>query len=112
MSREDNRRERPEYMGVYQLPPEEAQRRRETGERRGVQHRWSAPTIARVVDPVRGTVVVPCRSKFAALLCAAETWGCRWVELDKAEVLRPQVGDVAVTPPIFERSAENGHTDP
>ncbi len=94
----DDQPKRPEFRGFFQLPPEEQQRRRDAGLRRGWDYRWSAPTIARVVDPTRGTVVVPSRSKYAALLCAAEVWGCRWTELDGAQVMCAQPGDVAVKP--------------
>ncbi len=96
----DDQPKKPEFRGFFQLPPEDAQRRREAGKRRGFRHRWSAPTIAQVVDPVRGIIIVPCRSKYAALLCAAEAWGCRWTELDGAQVMCAQVGDVAVRPPF------------
>lgn len=94
----DGQRERPEFRGFFRLPPEEQQRRRDAGLRRGRDYRWSAPTIARVVDPTHGTVIVPSRSKYAALLCAAETWGCKWTELEGAKVMCPQAGDVAVKP--------------
>ena len=35
-----------------------------------------------------GTVVVPHGSNFAALLNAAEVWGCDWTEIRDAEVWR------------------------
>lgn len=112
MNWEDVQPPKQKPTGFYQLPPEEFQRRRAAGELRGRKYRWSATTIARVIDPVRGTIVVPHRSNTAAIFCAAEAWGCRWAELTGAKVMRAEPGDVAVKPPIFERSMKNGHADP
>lgn len=55
-------------------------------ERRSRRARWSAPGVARVVHPDHGAVVVPCGSKFAAILCAAEVWRCNWAKINDAEV--------------------------
>jgi len=41
-----------------------------------------------VVSRKYGTVVVPHGSNFAALLNAAEVWGCDWTEIRDAEVWR------------------------
>lgn len=49
------------------------------GKRRHID-RWSAPSKALVKNPRYGSVVVPCETKFAALLCAAEAWGVSEVE--------------------------------
>ena len=72
------------------------------------EQRWKAQGAARVVHPIRGTVVVPCSSKFAALLCAAEVWGCNWADLGDAEVWRAEPGDrVASMPTLLKRSGGN-----
>lgn len=64
--------------------------------------RWRAPGAARVIHPIRGTVVVPCASKLSALLCAAEVWGCRWTSIDDAQVWAAAPGDrVAKMPYII-----------
>lgn len=48
--------------------------------RRARIHRWSVPGRARVTHPAHGSVVVPHCSNLAAILNAAEVWGCNWVE--------------------------------
>lgn len=48
--------------------------------------RWNARAKAVVTHPERGAVIVPCRSNFAALLCAAEVWGCDWMEIRNATI--------------------------
>ena len=63
--------------------------------------RWAAHGNARVIHPIRGTVVVPCRSKFAAILCAAEVWGCRWTEIDDAGVWLAEPGDQVAKMPYI-----------
>lgn len=55
-------------------------------ERRSRRAQWSAPGVARVIHPDHGAVVVPCGSKFSAILCAAEVWRCDWYKLRDAEV--------------------------
>ena len=63
----------------------EAARKYETSvTERARRERWQA----KVVHPTRGTVVVPHGSNFAALLNAAEVWGCDWTEIRDAEVWR------------------------
>ena len=49
-------------------------------------HRWQAPGRARVEHPAHGSVVVPHASNLAAILNAAEVWGCDWTELRDAKV--------------------------
>lgn len=61
--------------------------------------RWGVKTCARVIHPTRGTVVVPHRSNYAAILNAAEVWGCDWLEIRDAQVLRPEPGDTPVPMP-------------
>lgn len=54
---------------------------------------WRFPGLARVIHQDHGTVVVPCKSKLAAIQCAAEVWGVGWATLGKAEVWRAEPGD-------------------
>lgn len=68
----------------------EAARKYETSvTERARRERWQASGCARVVSRKYGTVVVPHGSNFAALLNAAEVWGCDWTEIRDAEVWRP-----------------------
>ena len=53
----------------------------------------------RVVSRKYGTVVVPHGSNFAALLNAAEVWGCDWTEIRDAEVWRAGAEDKPVPMP-------------
>lgn len=67
----------------------EAARKYETSvTERARRERWRASGCARVVSRKYGTVVVPHGSNFAALLNAAEVWGCDWTEIRDAEVWR------------------------
>lgn len=67
----------------------EAARKYETSvTERARRERWQASGCARVVSREYGTVVVPHGSNFAALLNAAEVWGCDWTEIRDAEVWR------------------------
>lgn len=49
--------------------------------RRERESRWNAKTCARVVHPRFGEVIVPHTSNYAAMLNAAEYWGCDWLEI-------------------------------
>ena len=71
-------------------------------EERSRRERWSAKGTARVTHPARGTVVVPCSSKLAAIMNAAEVWRCDWTELRDAEVRAPEPGDLAVKMPYIK----------
>lgn len=64
-----------------------------TPQGRSKLERWSAPGKARVVHPERGTVIVPCSSPLAAIMNAADVWGCSWTELDGARVWAAEPGD-------------------
>lgn len=64
-------------------------------EERARLERWRAKGTARVTHPLWGTVVVPCASKLAAAMNAAEVWRCDWTEIRDAEVRVPDPGDVA-----------------
>lgn len=66
----------------------ERKRTRKMAEERSRRDRWAHKCKARVVDPKRGEVIVPCASPFAAILCAAEVWKCDWIEIIHAEVWR------------------------
>lgn len=68
---------------------------------RSRNERWNAPGTARVVHPSRGTIVVPCGSTYAALLCAAEVWGCDWLDIRDAKVWRAEPGDQVATRPYI-----------
>lgn len=90
-----------ERMGRYiNLPPVSDAQRAITKER-SRRHRWSAPGAARVTHPAHGTVVVPHQSKYAAILCAAEAWGCHWMEVMDAEVWAAKPGDQVATMPYL-----------
>lgn len=98
-----------ERMAWYlNSPPRDRAKKPESPAERSRRERWKFPIAARVVHPTRGTVVVPCRSKLAALMCAAEAWGCSWMDLDDAKVWRAEPGDQAVPmPTLYKRSAGN-----
>lgn len=53
---------------------QESEYRRATAER-SRRERWAAPGTAKVTHPAHGSVVVPHRSNYSALLNAAEVWG-------------------------------------
>ncbi len=53
---------------------------------RDLRQRWSAKGRAKVTHPEHGSVVVPHSSNFAALLNAADVWGCDWLEIRDAKV--------------------------
>lgn len=78
----------------------EAARKYETSvTERARRERWQASGCARVVSRKYGTVVVPHGSNFAALLNAAEVWGCDWTEILDAEVWRAGAEDKPVPMP-------------
>ena len=62
-----------------------AQTRRAAEERSRI-HRWQVPGSSRVVHQAHGAVVVPHASNLAAVMNAAEMWGCDWVTILDAEV--------------------------
>ncbi len=66
---------------------------------RARRERWAAGGVARVTHPAHGSVVVPHRSNLAALMNAAEVWGCDWSEITGAEV-RAAPGETPVKMPI------------
>lgn len=72
------------------------------------EQRWAAPSCARVEHPKYGRIVVPHYSNFAAVLNAAEYWGCDWVEIINAEVWRaePEDGPAVAMPEIYRNVGE------
>ena len=70
-------------------------------EERARIERWSAKGTARVTHPARGTVVVPCSSKLAAIMNAAEVWRCDWAEITDAKVWAAEPGDVPAKMPYI-----------
>lgn len=65
--------------------------------------RWNVPGRSRVIHPVYGMVVVPHRSNFAAMLNAAEVWGCHWMDIRDAKVRVTEPGDVPVKMPAIRK---------
>lgn len=64
--------------------------------------RWNAIGRARVEHRKHGVVVVPHSSNLAAVMNAAEYWGCEWSEITDAEVWAAEPGDgPAVKPKEF-----------
>ena len=65
------------------------------------RERWGAETISRVTHPAHGSIVVPHRSNLAAIMNAAEVWGCDWAEITDAEVYAAEPGAVPETMPYI-----------
>ena len=61
--------------------------------------RWKARGRAKVVHPKYGQVIVPHSSNYAAILNAAEYWGCDWTEIRDASVYRAERGNGATVMP-------------
>ena len=73
--------------------------------RRARESRWKAKTCSRVVHPRFGEVIVPHTSNYAAMLNAAEYWGCDWLEIiDDVEVWAVGPDAVPVKMPRHERN--------
>jgi len=70
---------------------------------RSRRERWEPKSLARVTHPAHGSVVVPHRSNLAAILNAAEVWGCDWMEIKDATVYVAEHGAVAAKMPIHIR---------
>jgi len=60
--------------------------------------RWNARGRSRVVHPKYGEVVVPHSSNLAAVMNAAEYWGCDWNSITDAKVwlAEPEDGPVVM----------------
>ena len=86
------RMERPVRTGM------EYRTRRSPAERTRLE-RWEVKTLAKVVHPTLGTVAVPHCSNLAALMNAAEVWGCSWMEIRDAKVWAADPGAVPVPMP-------------
>ena len=65
---------------------------------RAREERWRAAGRSRVVSQKYGEVVVPHGSNLAALMNAAEVWGCSWTDIRDAEVWAADPGAVPVPP--------------
>ena len=92
-----------ERMAWYLNSPQRDRPRKpqSTAERARLE-RWRYPAAARVTHPDHDTVVVPCRSKLSAIMCAAEVWGCNWAKLEGVGVWRAEPRDrVAAMPHII-----------
>ena len=63
------------------------------------ENRWCAKGRAKVVHPKYGQVIVPNGSNYAAILNAAEYWGCDWPEVLDAEVWLALPGDGPLVKP-------------
>lgn len=68
-------------------------------EERARAARWANKGLARVTHPAHGSIVVPCGSKLSAMECAAEYWGCKWLDISGATVMMPENGATPVPPP-------------
>lgn len=62
--------------------------------------RWNARGRSRVVHPKYGEVVVPHSSNLAAVMNAAEYWGCDWSSITDAKVWLAGPGDGPVALPM------------
>ena len=68
---------------------------------RSRRERWEQKSLARVTHPNHGSVVVPHRSNLAAILNAAEVWGCDWMEITDAAVYLAEPGAVPASMPYI-----------
>ena len=68
---------------------------------RARRERWEPKSLARVTHPAHGSVVVPHRSNLAAILNAAEVWGCEWIEITDATVYVAEPGAVPAPMPYI-----------
>lgn len=82
----DNPRSEEELGTVYAERWQRTWRRYLGGYRRGKKERWAFPVKALVRHPKYGEIQVPGASKYAAILCAAEQWGCKFLDIHDAEV--------------------------
>ena len=83
-------------LPIIEYTPESMKAARE----RSHTNLWSGPP-ARVTHPTYGTVIVPHISKFGALLCAAEVWGCDWLDIRDAEIWGAEPGEKSVPMPEY-----------
>ena len=70
--------------------------------RRARIHRWSRPRQGQSNTPGPRSVVVPHCSNLAAILNAAEVWGCNWVEILDAQVWAAQGEQAAPMPTLHK----------
>lgn len=90
------RMERPVKTGM-------ASRTRLSPAERSRLERWEVKTLARVIHPDHGMVIVPHRSNLSAIMNAAEVWRCSWSSITDAEVLPPEkpTHKGVLLPPVF-----------
>ena len=75
---------------------------RTAADRRARAHRWSVPGRSKVVHPAHGSVVVPHASNLAAIMNAAEVWGCDWTEILDAQVWAAPGEKAAPMPTLYK----------
>ena len=88
---------------AWKLSPEEIRYRTVIVPERDRLYRWAAPCKARIEHPAYGVIVVPHRSNYAAMECAAEAWGCDPAELLDCGVWLAEPGAVAAEMPDAAR---------
>lgn len=99
-------RERHRSVTIHPRPFQTDRQWRDATER-SMAFSWSAKIYSKVTHPKYGSVVVPHRSSFSAITCAAEVWGCDWSEVLDATVTWPDPGDKITNRPerktVFRR---------
>lgn len=88
----------------FRVDDEERRAARRRSEERARRERWCAGGRAKVSHPTFGAVIVPCSSKFCAILNAAEFWGCCWTEISGAAVTMPAPEEKKTVRPVEFRS--------
>lgn len=68
---------------IAQAHKSDKERRREqqAAEERSRALRWKVKAMVQASHPQYPTITVPHASKFAAILCASEVWGCNWADI-------------------------------
>lgn len=65
----------------------EARRQHRAAQERDRESRRRTKNRATVTHPKYGSIVVPHISNLSAIMCAAEEWGCRWLQIANATVM-------------------------
>lgn len=71
------------------------------------KNRWNAPGNACVTHPAHGTVIVPCKSKLAAIICAADVWRCDFSEIIGASVMMAEPWQTPLAMPLYIMMEDN-----
>lgn len=87
--------------GIYTMTAEERRaewERQRKKERRLVKERasslrWRHPVKVRVSHLGRKSVIVPHASKYAAILCACDLWGCRFADVSEKIKISERVNE-------------------